>query len=113
MAEARSGGGRGTTKAGEDDEPTGDNAVVRQFFCGSASGKWDGHGADGPKVKYKSIFSRLLISHILYIFFSITNNIIYILVVSVVADYSKNRVEGGISLHLSKGVCVLVITKKV
>ena len=46
------------------------------------------------------------LSLIFYIFsFSIINNIIYILVVSVVADYSKNRVEGGISLHLSKG-CV-------
>ena len=105
MAEARSSGGRGTTKAGEDDEPTGDNAVVRQFFAVQLQGSGMVMGLTAQKSSTRAYLADYL-SLIFYIFsFSITNNIIYILVVSVVADYSKNRVEGGISLHLSKG-CV-------
>ena len=56
---------------------------------------------------HKSISSRLL-SPVPYIFsLSVTNNTFYIFGGSIVADYSKDRVEGGIRQHLIKReVCI-------
>ena len=60
---------------------------------------------------HKSISSRLL-SPVPYIFsLSVTNNTFYIFGGSIVADYSKDRVEGETPYIWGRGWCVLAIAK--
>ena len=83
-------GGRGTAEAAEDDEPTGNDNFGRQFLTVQLQ-KMGWSWANGTKVKQITylLFSIYFLSTLPIILFTF-------LVASVVADYSKDKVDGGI-----------------